>query len=63
MVDYYNGTEFPNEDEMPNKIGVFHIRGPSESASCKNSLQEGSHILPLCRKNKCWSHIAPFSRQ
>ena len=41
MVDYYNGTEFPNEDEMPNKIGVFHIRGPLETTSSKNSLQDG----------------------
>jgi len=40
MVDYYNGTEFPNEDEMPNKIGVFHIRGPVETSNSKNSLQD-----------------------
>jgi len=40
MVDYYNGTEFPNEDEMPNKIGVFHIRGPLETANSKTSLQD-----------------------
>ena len=43
MVDYYNGTEFPNEDEMPNKIGVFHIRGPVETSNSKNSLQDGKN--------------------
>ena len=25
--DYYNATEYPNEDEMPNRIGLVHVRG------------------------------------
>ena len=25
--DYYNVTEYPNEDEMPNRIGLVHVRG------------------------------------
>lgn len=25
--DYYNATEYPNEDEMPNRIGLIHVRG------------------------------------
>lgn len=25
--DYYNVTDYPNEDEMPNRIGLVHVRG------------------------------------
>lgn len=25
--DYYNACEYPNEDEMPNRIGLIHVRG------------------------------------
>jgi len=24
--DFYNGTEYPNEDEMPNRCGMLHVR-------------------------------------
>ena len=41
MLDFYNGSQFNNEDEMPNKIGVFHIRGPCESSVSKTTLQDG----------------------
>ncbi|XP_043932940.1 serrate RNA effector molecule homolog [Protopterus annectens] len=27
-VDYYNNCEYPNEDEMPNRLGLIHVRGP-----------------------------------
>ncbi|KAJ8970602.1 hypothetical protein NQ314_001137, partial [Rhamnusium bicolor] len=27
-VDYYNHCEYPNEDEMPNRCGILHARGP-----------------------------------
>ncbi|XP_030921109.1 serrate RNA effector molecule homolog [Geospiza fortis] len=27
-VDYYNTSEYPNEDEMPNRCGIIHVRGP-----------------------------------
>lgn len=27
-VDYYNHGEYPNEDEMPNRCGLIHVRGP-----------------------------------
>jgi len=50
MVDYYNGTEFPNEDEMPNKIGVFHIRGPTDTSLTKTTLQEVSDWNDSLRK-------------
>ncbi|XP_074898315.1 serrate RNA effector molecule homolog isoform X1 [Buteo buteo] len=27
-VDYYNTSEYINEDEMPNRCGIVHVRGP-----------------------------------
>ncbi|KYO25871.1 serrate RNA effector molecule-like protein [Alligator mississippiensis] len=27
-VDYYNTAEYVNEDEMPNRCGIVHVRGP-----------------------------------
>ncbi|XP_072562547.1 serrate RNA effector molecule homolog isoform X1 [Paramormyrops kingsleyae] len=27
-IDYYNSCEYPNEDEMPNRCGIVHVRGP-----------------------------------
>lgn len=27
-LDYYNHCEYPNEDEMPNRCGILHARGP-----------------------------------
>uniref|UniRef100_A0A3B5Q8F9 Serrate RNA effector molecule homolog (Arabidopsis) n=1 Tax=Xiphophorus maculatus TaxID=8083 RepID=A0A3B5Q8F9_XIPMA len=27
-VDYYNTCEYPSEDEMPNRCGMVHVRGP-----------------------------------
>ncbi|KAL7982942.1 hypothetical protein Chor_013548 [Crotalus horridus] len=27
-VDYYNTSEYLNEDEMPNRCGIIHVRGP-----------------------------------
>ena len=26
-VDYYNHSEYPHEDEMPNRCGIMHVRG------------------------------------
>ena len=26
-VDFYNHSEYPNEDEMPNRCGIMHARG------------------------------------
>lgn len=28
-LDYYNHCEYPNEDEMPNRCGILHVRGPT----------------------------------
>ncbi|XP_049321171.1 serrate RNA effector molecule homolog isoform X2 [Astyanax mexicanus] len=27
-IDYYNCCEYPSEDEMPNRCGIIHVRGP-----------------------------------
>lgn len=34
-VDYYNHCEYPNEDEMPNKCGILHARGPPPTSKVK----------------------------
>lgn len=26
-LDYYNGGDYPYEDEMPNRCGIIHVRG------------------------------------
>ncbi|KAK9877907.1 hypothetical protein WA026_020131 [Henosepilachna vigintioctopunctata] len=31
-IDYYNHCEYPNEDEMPNRCGILHARGPAPNA-------------------------------
>ena len=30
-VDFYNHSEYPNEDEMPNRCGIIHARGPAST--------------------------------
>uniref|UniRef100_UPI00358FDD07 serrate RNA effector molecule homolog isoform X2 n=1 Tax=Myxine glutinosa TaxID=7769 RepID=UPI00358FDD07 len=30
-VDYYNACEYPNEDEMPSRCGMIHVRGPAST--------------------------------
>lgn len=30
-LDYYNHCEYPYEDEMPNRCGIMHARGPAPS--------------------------------
>ncbi|XP_067139993.1 serrate RNA effector molecule homolog isoform X2 [Centruroides vittatus] len=31
-IDYYNHSEYPNEDEMPNRCGIIHARGSPPSS-------------------------------
>lgn len=26
-IDYYSAVEYPNEDEMPHRCGMIHVRG------------------------------------
>ena len=36
-IDYYNGSDYPHEDEMPNRCGILHVRGekPERAASAE----------------------------
>ncbi|XP_044731572.1 serrate RNA effector molecule homolog [Chrysoperla carnea] len=52
-VDYYNHCEYPNEDEMPNRCGILHARGPPPLTKTDISTFMGSaveakmsHFLP-----------------
>ena len=36
-IDYYNATEYQQEDWMPNRCGVLHVRGSIEQKSSYNS--------------------------
>ena len=40
-LDYYQATEYPNEDKMPNRIGIMHCRGPTPTSKVtKKEIQE-----------------------
>ncbi|XP_061401625.1 serrate RNA effector molecule homolog [Musca vetustissima] len=39
-VDFYNHCEYPYEDEMPNRCGIIHARGPPPSKVSQNDLQD-----------------------
>ncbi|RXG59961.1 Serrate RNA effector molecule-like protein [Armadillidium vulgare] len=40
-VDYYNHSEYPNEDEMPNRCGIMHARGiPPSSKITPQEIQD-----------------------
>lgn len=41
-LDYYNTCEYPNEDEMPNRCGIIHVRGPMPP----NRISHGEGGLP-----------------
>lgn len=36
-IDFYNATEYQQEDWMPNRCGVLHVRGSTEHKSSYNS--------------------------
>jgi len=40
-VDFYNHSEYPNEDEMPNRCGILHARGlPPAAKVTTNEIDE-----------------------
>lgn len=40
-VDFYNHCEYPYEDEMPNRCGIIHARGPPpQNKVASNEIQE-----------------------
>ena len=52
-VDFYNHSEYPNEDEMPNRCGILHARGGLPAGKTKSSEIEvspelSSVLLSLC---------------
>ena len=40
-IDYYNATEYQQEDWMPNRLGIMHVRGPVDS----KQLPAGEYIV------------------
>lgn len=57
-VDYYNHCEYPNEDEMPNRCGIMHVRGapPPQKVS-------GNEIQEYCKnfESKMSAFLAPVA--
>lgn len=39
-VDFYNHCEYPYEDEMPNRCGIIHARGPPPTKVSQNDMQD-----------------------
>ena len=39
-VDFYNHCEYPYEDEMPNRCGIIHARGPPPAKVSQNDVQD-----------------------
>nr|CAG4643871.1 EOG090X04A7 [Lepidurus arcticus] len=58
-VDYYNHSEYPNEDEMPNRCGILHVRGIPPAS--KVSLQEISEYCSVF-ESKIASFMQPIPR-
>jgi len=48
-VDFYNHSEYPNEDEMPNRCGIMHARGiPPTSNVTQIEIEE--YCNTFCKK-------------
>ena len=58
-VDYYNHSEYPNEDEMPNRCGIMHARGIPPSS--KVTPQEVNDYIRAF-ENKIGSFLQPLSK-
>uniref|UniRef100_A0A1I7XTJ3 ARS2 domain-containing protein n=1 Tax=Heterorhabditis bacteriophora TaxID=37862 RepID=A0A1I7XTJ3_HETBA len=44
-VDFYNHGEYPNEDSMPNRCGMLHVRGQTPSASQWGADEDGTSLV------------------
>jgi len=52
-IDFYNMMAYPNEDQMPHKLGMIHIRGPRPKPETKVTRAEVEQfILSHCNKLK-----------
>jgi hypothetical protein len=53
-LDYYNRTEYANEDDMPNRCGLLHVRGrrpPAAAAQAAASQEDvAAHIASTEKK-------------
>ncbi|XP_066963072.1 serrate RNA effector molecule homolog isoform X2 [Macrobrachium rosenbergii] len=58
-VDYYNHSEYPNEDEMPNRCGIMHARGIPPSS--KVTPQEVNDYIRAF-ENKIGSFLQPLTK-
>ncbi|XP_031784780.1 serrate RNA effector molecule homolog isoform X3 [Nasonia vitripennis] len=57
-VDYYNHCEYPNEDEMPNRCGIMHVRGSPPAGKVPSS-----ELTEYCRnfESKMAAFLAPVA--
>jgi len=57
-VDYYNHCEYPNEDEMPNRCGIMHVRGSPPTAKISSG-----ELSEYCRnfENKMAAFLQPIA--
>ena len=44
-VDFYNHCEYPYEDEMPNRCGIIHARGPAPQTKITSNDIQVSYLL------------------
>lgn len=44
-LDYYNGSDYPYEDEMPNRCGIIHVRGATPEKCTLAEVQEWQKSL------------------
>ena len=45
-VDFYNHSEYPNEDEMPNRCGIMHARGIPPTGKLTNFTKNYNFYFP-----------------
>lgn len=57
-VDYYNHCEYPNEDEMPNRCGIMHVRGSPPTAKVTST-----ELSEYCRnfESKMTAFLQPIA--
>lgn len=56
-VDYYNHSDYPNEDEMPNRIGIMHARGMVSTSSSVTQQEINDYIKNF--ENKIQPFLQP----
>lgn len=48
-LDYYNASDYPYEDEMPNRCGIIHVRGTTpEKCTLAEGMRENSYKEKYC---------------